>query len=62
MRRAKHKAKNKGEVQRQRKQVGIHIDVELWRKFRATCMEEGTQAGIKIEELIRDYLNKKEDT
>jgi hypothetical protein len=44
----------------ERKQVGIHVDVELWRRFRAKCLEEGTQAGYKIEKLIADYLQSKD--
>jgi hypothetical protein len=43
-----------------RKQVGIHVDVQLWRKFRAKAIEEGKQAGHLIEELIKDYLKKNE--
>ncbi|WP_028574529.1 hypothetical protein [Desulfonatronovibrio hydrogenovorans] len=42
-----------------RKQVGIHINTELWRKFRATCLEDGVQAGHKMEELIAEYLAKR---
>ena len=42
----------------ERKQVGIHVDIQLWRKFRARCIEEGVQAGHKVEDLIREYLKK----
>lgn len=42
----------------ERKQVGVHIEVELWRKFRSKAVEQGVQAGHLMEELIREYLKK----
>jgi len=42
-----------------RKQVGVHIDIVLWRKFRARAIEQGIGAGILLEELIREYLEKR---
>ncbi len=42
-----------------RKQIGVHLNVQLWRKFRATCLEEGIQAGHKLEELIAEFLAKR---
>ena len=43
-----------------RKQIGVHIDIRLWRKFRARALEQGVGAGLLLEELIREYLKKKE--
>ncbi len=42
-----------------RKQIGVHLNVQLWRKFRAVCLEEGVQAGHKMEELIAEFLAKR---
>ncbi len=44
----------------ERKQVGIHVDVNLWRRFRANALEQGIGAGQLIEELIRQYLDRKD--
>jgi len=41
-----------------RKQLGVLIDSELWRRFRAAAMEQGVQAGHLLEELIRQYLQR----
>ena len=57
MKRTKAPSNNKEQKKSERKQVGIHIDVELWRKFRAKALEQGKQAGHLVEELIRDYLD-----
>ena len=44
-----------------RKQLGVCIDVDLWRKFRAKAMEQGNQAGLLLEQIIREYLTKQAD-
>ena len=41
-----------------RKQVGVHVDVELWRKFRAKAVEEGKRTGELLEEVLKLYLQK----
>lgn len=43
-----------------RKQVGVHIDIELWRKFRARALEQGIGAGILLEELIARFLREQQ--
>lgn len=45
-----------GEVVTIRKQIGIHVDVQLWRKFRSRALEQGVPAGELVEQLISDYL------
>ena len=42
-----------------RKQVGIHVEHEIWKKFRATCIQEGVSAGQQVEDLIRAWLKNK---
>ena len=48
-----------GDPAKATKQIGVHVNIQLWRKFRATCLEEGVQAGHKLDELIAEYLAKK---
>jgi len=55
-------SKNNDEIEKlnsemDRRQVGIKIDVVLWRKFRAKCLENGITAGAKIEALIKKHLS-----
>ena len=48
-----------GDPAKARKQIGIRLNIKLWRKFRAACLEEGVQAGHKVEELISEFLAEK---
>lgn len=39
--------------------IGVKIDRSIWFEFRGRAFKEWTTAGELLEELIRDYLNKK---
>jgi uncharacterized protein (DUF4415 family) len=58
MKRTKGKQAEPEQEKPERKQVGIHVDTKLWRKFRAKAVEQDVQAGHLVEELIREYLKK----
>jgi len=54
-------AKKKGSEereQRERKQIGVKLDVDLWREIRVLALETDHTAGEVLEEAMRDYLVK----
>jgi integrase/recombinase XerD len=43
----------------QKTNVGVLLDVLLWKQFKLSCLEEGVKAGEKLEELISGYLKRR---
>lgn len=41
-----------------RKQIGVKIDVQLWRQFRAAAILQGRTATEALEEVMRRFLTK----
>ncbi len=42
----------------QRKQIGVKIDVDLWREIKILALKENRTAGEILEDSLRDYLEK----
>ncbi len=41
-----------------RKQIGVQMDIDLWWKFKEQAIKERKSAGILLEQLVKDYLEK----
>ncbi len=41
-----------------KKQIGVQMDVELWWKFKEQATRERMSAGLLLEKLVREYLEK----
>jgi len=44
----------------ERKQIGVKINVELWREIKILALREGRTAGEILEDSLRDYLKRAE--
>jgi len=44
----------------ERKQLGVHIRMDLWRQFKSRAVAQGVSAGALLEQLMEIYLNKQE--
>ena len=44
---------------KERVQTGVRIDAELWRRFRAECIMRRDSTRDVLENLLKEYLDKK---
>jgi len=45
----------------ERKQIGVHMDIALWWKFKEQAAKEHMSAGQLLEKLVREYLDKQKE-
>ena len=45
-----------GKGERERKQIGVKLDVDLWRELRILALEKDRTAGDLLEEAMREYV------
>lgn len=50
--------KVKSENRPERKQIGVKLDVELWREVKALAIMQGTTGGELLEKAMREYLER----
>jgi len=48
----------KGKEETPRKQIGVKLDMDLWRELRILALEEDRTAGELLEEAMREYLER----
>jgi hypothetical protein len=44
-----------------RKQIGVHMDIALWWKFKEQAAKEHMSAGQLLERLVRQYLDQQKE-
>lgn len=44
------------DIEQERKQIGVHMNVALWWKFKEQAAKEHMSAGQLLEKLVRAYL------
>ncbi len=54
------KEKEKDSPELERRQVGVKVNISLWRRLRALAIKEGKLGGELLDEAIRDYLERNE--
>lgn len=57
---AKEREAQMGE-ESERKQIGVHMDIALWWKFKEQAAKERLSAGQLLEKLVREYLERAEE-
>lgn len=45
----------------ERRQIGVHMDIALWWKFKEQAARERLSAGQLLERLVREYMEKAEE-
>lgn len=44
-----------------RKQIGVHMDIALWWRFKEAAAREHLPAGQLLERLVRQYIDEQKD-